>query len=415
MPYPTIQEEALSTMCRYPPPFTLLPRLRDLCCHSNDGPEYARATFYIQFISPSLRTLQIYGEWPTAVRVICVAELCPKLDTFVCDCRSLENTSSEVISDLARAVLEWRSLTDVSLGLGLQTLTTVLSALAGHLALRSMTVRCYERPQDYPILPQGSFPSLRHLTFRGCWLLVVNGILGTWTVRPIQSISITMVDDSNVSSEELTHTMCCIQEHCEPLELLELLLYFESQDPDAWRLGPEHLAPVSHFSNLTHVVLHGLGDCDINGDACAQLARWWPRLECLLIGPNAHRRAARRLCPLGVLHIFAIRCPNLRELALPFTAHEVPETSSLDLSSERQLNLTRLHVSDAPIESPMAVAHLLAALFPNLGRVEYEELLHDEDEEEISLDDRKRETTQREMAWDLVQKTLLALQMKKEE
>ncbi|TRM58905.1 hypothetical protein BD626DRAFT_177372 [Schizophyllum amplum] len=411
--YPKIEAEALRAICRYPPPFTLLPRLRDLCFHTHDDQQYARANFYIQHISPALRTLQIHGTWPTDVSVMSVAESCPSLDTFDCDCTSLEASTTGMIFDLAQAVLKWRALTDVSLCLGPQALNTVLCAVARLPVLRSMTVRCYEHPQRCPILSQNSFPSLQHLVFRGCWLSVVDAILASWTVRPVETISITISFGTLVSLEQLTHTLRGIQEHCEPNSLLELLLHFELQYLDIWRLRLEHIAPLSHFSNLMHVVVCGPGNFDIDEDACVQFARWWPRLERLTIGPNIERRAARRLCPLGALHTFAIRCPNLKTLALPLTAHEVPDIdSSLARSSARQSSLTYLKVGDAPIENPAAVAHFLAALFPNLERAEYEELVDDEEEEEVNLVNHQQETKQRMQAWDLVKKTLTSLQNK---
>ncbi|TRM58914.1 hypothetical protein BD626DRAFT_573168 [Schizophyllum amplum] len=414
---PRIGLEALRAMCCCPPPFTLLPRLQDLSFLTTyDDPQFTRSTFYLQHISPSLRILQVQGTWPTGISFLRVAESCPRLDTLDCDFTSLETTSSGIALELAGAALMWRSLTDVSLGLGRQALATVLSALARHPALRSMTIRCHERPRHQPILPEGSFPSLQHLIFFGCWLPVVDAILGSWTVRPINTISIKMTAGSIVFSEELTHTMRCIQEHCEPLGLLELLLHFESQYLDAWRLSPEHIAPLSHFSNLVHVVLRGPGNCDIDADACAQLARWWPRLERLLIGPNIQRRAAGRLCPLSALRAFAVGCPKLRDLMLPLTANEVPDVdSSPDGTSVRQYSLMYLNVGDAPIENPEAVAHFLTALFPDLQRVEYEELVDDEEEQELDIPSFQhsfqRKTWNRVMTWDRVKKALSGLQV----
>lgn len=129
--------------------------------------------------------------------------------------------------------------------------------------------------------------------------------------------------------------------------------------------------PLSHFSNLANVVLRGPASSDIDEDACAQLARWWPHLERLSIGPNVWRRPAGQLCPLSALLPFAIGCPRLRDLTLPLTAHEVPDIDSLrDGSPVRQFSLTYLNVGDAPIETPAAVAQFLTALFPNLERVE---------------------------------------------
>lgn len=128
------------------------------------------------------------------------------------------------VPELASAVLGWRALADVSLVLGSQALEIgVLSALAQLPALRSMSVRSKGYFENYPLLPQDSFPSLRHLVFSGWSLSVVDAILCSWTVRTIKTLSITI---SVPSWTEITDTMRCIQEHCEPLTLVELLLRF---------------------------------------------------------------------------------------------------------------------------------------------------------------------------------------------
>ncbi|TRM58920.1 hypothetical protein BD626DRAFT_177493 [Schizophyllum amplum] len=69
---PGIGVEALETMCRSPPPFTLLPHLQDLSFPTKGYGTHS--AFYFQLISPSLRVLQVHGSWPDGISVMRVAD-----------------------------------------------------------------------------------------------------------------------------------------------------------------------------------------------------------------------------------------------------------------------------------------------------------------------------------------------------
>ncbi|TRM58903.1 hypothetical protein BD626DRAFT_633675 [Schizophyllum amplum] len=399
---PTFAADDVQSMLDCPPPFTLLPRLRSLNLYTHTDLQHTRTKFYLGLIPPTLKVLRVQGTWPHGISFTRVAEVCPELESLDCDCSDLEAITSGVASDLARAIRGWPSLTAVDIRLGRLGLAAVLPSLARLPSLSSINLRCFGESQISPLLPENSFPSLSYLVLFGIHLPVVDTILCSCTMRPIDTLSLTPCTVS--SSEELIHTMRCIQEHCEPLELLRFLMDFDVGDPDEWTLRFEHLAPLAHFPNLLHVTVRGPGHTDISDDELAPLAKRWPHLERLTIGTNIYRSGGERLCSLNVLSAFASNCRKLTHLTLPLNA-----AVSLDVHSPmlRHVNLKNLHVGDAPIEDPQEVALFLSALYPNLERVCYEEGM---DAEEVDPTIRVEVTRHRTAAWKLVQKILPELQ-----
>ncbi|TRM58892.1 hypothetical protein BD626DRAFT_510031 [Schizophyllum amplum] len=138
------------------------------------------------------------------------------------------------------------------------------------------------------------------------------------------------------SSADCLHTIRCIQEHCEPHELVELTIDYQGWILDGWLLQFDHLTPLSRFPNLVNVNICGPAESDLDDAAYAQLARWWPRLESLSIVTHI-RHSDRRPCTLMALVPFAMHCPDLSQLTLPITAAIVPSVEpSIDLSTMKR-------------------------------------------------------------------------------
>ncbi|TRM58874.1 hypothetical protein BD626DRAFT_573137 [Schizophyllum amplum] len=397
----------LHSMYGCPPPFTLLPRLRSLSLNMHRDPRLTRTRFYLRLIPPSLRVLQVTGPWPQGIGFTRIAEACPGLEWLDCDCSKLEDTTGGTTSDLACGTLGWQSLTGVNLRLGRMGLA-VLPSLARLPSLSSISIRCFESDQNKPILPNNSFPSLSYLMLCGIHLPVVDTILCSWTMRRINTLSLTPYTSS--SPDELLHTIRCMREHCEALGLLELLIDFGISDPDRWPLRFEHLAPLAHFQNLLDVTVRGPWQTDINDGEFAQLAKWWPRMKRFMIGMNIYRSGGARLCTLSTLHSFAMGCGNVTHFTLPLTAAVIPSVDSSP--TIRHLSLKTLSVGDAPIEDPQEVALFLSQLFPNLEKVQYKGGIEDDEEDDIDFVGHGEVTRERMAAWKFVDKMLPVLRKK---
>lgn len=390
-----------------PPPSTLLPRLRRLI---TINPSRLDIFFDIPLVS-SVTTLIVPGEWPSSVGFARVAAACPALECFCCS--SYDRTPSWA-PELANALAGWRALTGVSLSIGEHSLPLVLSSMAYLPMLSSLTLcrTSIDVSQGNLTLPPESFPSIQRLMLQGFKLSAASTILCSWSMRAIGMLTIEPA--SNGSPEDFLHTMRCIRDHCDPLELYELTVVYKKRIIGGWPLCLDYLTSLSCFANMEDVKISGPAESDIDDAACAQLAKWWPNLDTLSIGSHV-RHLDRRPCTLTALTSLATNCPHLSRLTLPMTAVVVPPVDiTAELVEIRHNSLAYLNVGDAPIDDPAAVALFLSAVVPNLVDVEYEGYdINDDDDDEAAEDGRAWETKERERKWATVS-DLLPLMRKKE-
>jgi len=69
------------------------------------------------------------------------------------------------------------------------------------------------------------------------------------------------------------------------------------------------------------------------------------------------------------LQFFAIRCPKLHSLSIPFDARRLPLTA-VDDTPVSFSGLKALTTQDSPIESPLSVAQYLDRIFPNVKSIQ---------------------------------------------
>ncbi|TRM58902.1 hypothetical protein BD626DRAFT_573156 [Schizophyllum amplum] len=399
---PRIDKRVIEAISLCPPPSTLLPRLR--CLHLYTHVNFCqRDIFFDVPLVSSVTKLKVGVQSPSSICFARIAAACPALEWL--NFTSYEH-SPMWAPELGDSLLEWRTLTCVILEFGEWTLAFVLSSLAQLPALSDLTIRCnsFDNSQDESILPPESFLSLQHLTLGGFNLSIADTILCSWSMRAIATITIN--PDLDGSSADCRHTILRIQEHCDPLELSVLNVDYQGWILEGWPLRLEHITPLSCFSRLVNVKICGPGESDIDDDACAQLARWWPYVETLSIGTHS-RQLDRRPCTLMALIPFAKNCLYLKELTLPITAAIVPPIEpSIELFKLRHHSLTYLGVGDAPIEKPTAVALFLSVVFPDLDAVVYEEYESDTDDDNTFVDDRERDSEERGRRWDIVSQSL---------
>ncbi|KAI5895985.1 uncharacterized protein SCHCODRAFT_02613730 [Schizophyllum commune H4-8] len=128
----------------------------------------------------------------------------------------------------------------------------------------------------------------------------------------------------------------------------------------------DHLRPFSEHSNLVSVFVHVSSGTEIDDDAIAELATWWPRLEELDI--RGHRDTARP-CTLRALMVLALHCPRLQALTLTLEAVNVPSIKRFYATGQAECALRYLAVGKGHAPDPMAVAMFLDELFPSLEQV----------------------------------------------
>ncbi|KAJ7657198.1 hypothetical protein DFH06DRAFT_1409344 [Mycena polygramma] len=125
------------------------------------------------------------------------------------------------------------------------------------------------------------------------------------------------------------------------------------------------LHPLLCFHHLRTVALWLPGWCELDDTTVETLARSWPKLESLEL-----RRGTYGTDPcvtLRSLRVLAHHCPELSHLCMPFDASRIP---ALDGSSTRsKAEFMYLHVEDAALVDPAAVATYLMQAVPNLKMV----------------------------------------------
>ncbi|KAG6864099.1 hypothetical protein C0993_009409 [Termitomyces sp. T159_Od127] len=94
-----------------------------------------------------------------------------------------------------------------------------------------------------------------------------------------------------------------------------------------------------------------------------KLASAWPGLVTLRMAGSSGTPNAT----IEALEVFAVRCPKLHGLSLPFDARQLPSMTDLPVSFSR---MKTLDAQDSPIDSALSVARHLDRIFPNLKTIQ---------------------------------------------
>ncbi|TRM58918.1 hypothetical protein BD626DRAFT_573171 [Schizophyllum amplum] len=351
-------EVVLRAICHCPPPLTLLPRLRRLEFRNWGNPHEYRSRCFLQLVSSSLKYLHVEGPWPKSFDFTSLVHACPAIETI-----RYTSWELDLSTELAGALVSWRTLTDVDIQVPGRALGLIMSCLAQLPSLAGLRIYCAEYLQAVPSprLPHNSFPSLRRLVLVSLQHVVVDAVICSWDKRQIQAL--TLSPHVGGSAAELLHTIACLNEHCEPLALDELTIAGD------WLISLHLITPLSRFCNLTNVAIGGTSGSGITDDGYAQLAQLWPKLRRLQLG-LPYFPSGPLSCTLSALLHFAKNCHHLERLTLPLDAIDVPNpVPQADLLICRNSSLTYLHVGRASINDPTAVALFLSAIFPGLQEV----------------------------------------------
>ncbi|TRM58930.1 hypothetical protein BD626DRAFT_633699 [Schizophyllum amplum] len=398
---PVESESVLRAICDCPPPSTLLPRLRHLQLNEWGTRHKSSSRCILQLVSSSLKSLDVTGPWPRLFNFTSLAHVCPSLESI--RCISLDSPLS---TGLAGALVGWRALTNVVIDVSGETLGLIFSCLAQLPNLAGLKIYCTDCPQAIPSPPRGSFPSIQRIALDSLQHAVVDAVICSWDRRHIQTLDFSPYPET--SAAELLYTINCLVQHCEPVALDEIVIACDGDSPADERLMSfDVLSLLSHFCNLTKVTVFGPAGSGIDDDTCAQLAPLWPKVRRLRLGLDYHLPAPSS-CTLSALPHFAKYCRQLEWLTLPLNATIIPNpVSPVGLLDIRNTSLTRLHIGQAGIKDPTAVALFLSAIFPSLEDVDC--IGEFENEEDGAIGERDRVHR-----WAEVRKMLGVLRKKEE-
>ncbi|KAJ7513095.1 hypothetical protein B0H11DRAFT_2303294 [Mycena galericulata] len=140
-------------------------------------------------------------------------------------------------------------------------------------------------------------------------------------------------------------------------------------DPATYLVQSRTVRLLFAFINMTSLTFTSPVGIDLDDAAVSDLARAWPRLECLDLSSYFCSPTPPRLT-LNCLHHFVRHCPRLEKLSLTLDGTVSP-TMETHTASHCQRALITLDVQYSPISKPISLsaAPFLLALFPDIQHV----------------------------------------------
>ncbi|KAJ7126028.1 hypothetical protein C8R44DRAFT_733946 [Mycena epipterygia] len=159
---------------------------------------------------------------------------------------------------------------------------------------------------------------------------------------------------------------------------------YDSNVPDAANhvIEIQSLRTLFGFVNLTSISILSPIGIDLDNTTVLDLARAWPRIETLELS-SYYCASPRPRVTLECLHSFARHCPHLRALTMTLDGTVIPVVGAPHRVCQHQLD--HLGVEYSAISTPIEVARLLSAVFPNLKDIGTDR----EDQDNEDLDEGK--------------------------
>ncbi|KAJ3533597.1 hypothetical protein NM688_g7262 [Phlebia brevispora] len=366
---PGIDHSVLSMLATYRPSLVLFPNLRKFRWE-NFGYHFDSSPLVTVFFSPSLTSITLYrNDFSNALMDSSILRIlkqnCPNLT----DLSLGGDTWSEDIMGLGPAVAE--------LILSLSHLRTLYSspALTGaavvHLAtlpsLQSITFTArLDRVSATGLRAEHRlFPSVKtleiHLDELDRWSEV---LLTSNTSSSLKSLKVTA--DSDPQRDILLVHVQGWAQYANTLRSLDLA-FPESREsppqmPEWQRLeytinGPviAALYPLRKLEHLSIYCYH----LDLTDEDLWDLSEAFPNLNALRLHSNYSCGRVPRVTAQGVVHL-TTRCPSLECLGIALNATNLQW--SLPAGTPPHMHITKLLISDSPIDNPAAVALFLSAL-----------------------------------------------------
>ncbi|KAL0946117.1 hypothetical protein HGRIS_012382 [Hohenbuehelia grisea] len=289
---------------------------------------------------------------------------------------------SELIEDVLASILiapstsnsdsNFASLRSLDLS-GLDIPQTILLHLSTRTALKSLSLRSSGYDFSSRASP-GSFASLQKLTWR-ISKITTEACSYFRSLRLPQLAEIALQLDPQIMPSQM-HDICQFVSTCGSLS--SLCIHVFPLDP-SWRdEGPQAITltdiqPLLNLRTLHHLELL-LWSFRCDDHVIISFAQAFPAIRQLrLIPPTSNRLTWIVQCTLIGLEALSRGCPQLDDLAVHIdatSAHVLSFFDKIDHASQaRNTKLTQLCIGASRVSRPKDTAVILAALFPNLGRI----------------------------------------------
>ncbi|KAJ7132333.1 hypothetical protein C8R44DRAFT_731023 [Mycena epipterygia] len=229
--------------------------------------------------------------------------------------------------------------------------------------------------QPCPGLGSPIFPALTHLTTRT--MEHATALLGMFQNHPFVTLEIPGYAFVHPTKNIAHQFSSALVKHCSRSSLREIKIHggytYEhapsADEIDLYSVGRDTLQSLFSFGNLVDVSLEQQVGFDLDDATVREMARAWPRLECLAL-TTEHFEHTRSLVTLEGLYALATHCSRLYTLYMSFDATVVP--TIFDGKKERvvQRSLGYLNVALSLITQPRNVAKFLSAIFPRLWQIQ---------------------------------------------
>ncbi|OAX37412.1 hypothetical protein K503DRAFT_866904, partial [Rhizopogon vinicolor AM-OR11-026] len=194
----------------------------------------------------------------------------------------------------------------------------------------------------------------------------ISDFLDSLQVVRTKGIDIRLTRPSENGSAILSHFFAILKERCDNDNLSSFIFV----DPlSKFPVKLDVFMSLHAYHNLSALTIWTDYGISISNQELCQLARAWPKLKML----NISRFASTNQTTLPTFHglINLIRlCPSLTYLALVI---DTTKLNGIDLQCPGggicNMNLRKLILGNSHIDSPLNVALMLSALFPNLGLI----------------------------------------------
>ncbi|KAG6375709.1 hypothetical protein JVT61DRAFT_3284 [Boletus reticuloceps] len=364
--------DRFSCLSNPPGPDSFFPNLRTVAWYPDN--HLAMLPFFRLLCGPTLTSLSAeFATDPTSLALVAnLGTLCPNITDISISAPS-ETLSDDLANALSTSICHWKDLAHVacddltvsalehlSQARNLDSLTACASA---HLSSFSQTFGAQEL----------SFPRLQHLH-------LYTGLLSTTTAcfrglrLVLKEFRLDLFDAEEVFSGSscLRDLFTALAESCSHPRLTRLYLcvihpHFSSPHSAA---TIRDIRPLLNFTRLRIVSLEGVSTFTFDDDDIAELAFAWPDIEELALSTCVDHPVAS-LPTLQSLFRLVNSCPKLTALSLVIDTTKFPTPLSCQVGRDvRSDVLEYLCLGNSPINSPVAVAHVLHLLYPALNHVD---------------------------------------------
>ncbi|KAI0770046.1 hypothetical protein C8Q74DRAFT_869217 [Fomes fomentarius] len=242
--------------------------------------------------------------------------------------------------------------------------------------LQSLRVARIALPEDRDWLstrlPGRAFPALRDLSL----VSTLRSYIAFSRKVNLPHLSRFVLSFAGVpTGHEVSALFSSIRNQCSPRALTELLVAPQEriEEPTGVVLRSSDLQPLREFTELCLLMIHMPCTLELDDHIYVEMADAWCGMNDFTLQGSPD--ADHTFPALHTLWSFALHCPVLKFLAIPFDArlpaqlHPTEIQDMLPEGTSKRSSLRCLDVGGCPISHPQCVAALIAHMFPDLGKV----------------------------------------------